>query len=139
MKKRVNTRFLIILTSSIVGLGVLAIVAKKAFFRQHADQYVQLGDRAMESEKFDEAIVNYETAFRLSNPKDPMLLVKEGDALRAQTATEPELLNKEMQAYARALEVNPRFKPALQRMLKGYEDRLELFPNRQEYYLSFTR
>src|SRR5438876_2797648 len=114
MKKRVNTKFLVIISIIVIGGGVLAIVAKKAFFREHADQYVQLGDRAMESEKYQDAILDYEYAFRLSNPKDPMLLVKEGDAFRALTSTEPEMLNKELGAYARALEVNPRFRPALE-------------------------
>src|SRR4051794_16888347 len=100
MKKRVNTKFLIVVSIIVVGTGVLALVAKKAFFREHADQYVQLGDRAMDAEKYSEAVLDYEQAFRLSNPKDPMLLVKEGDAIRAQTSNEPELLNKELGAYA---------------------------------------
>ena len=44
MAQRVNTRFLVVLTLVVVGLGVTGVAAKKFVFRENPAKYVAAGD-----------------------------------------------------------------------------------------------
>src|SRR3954470_20652557 len=101
MKRRVNKRFLIVVTLALVLGGVLAFVAKRLLWRPHPQQYIQLANRAMTDQKYEEAAKNFFYAYTLSSPKDPDLLIKQGDALRALTAEDPESFGRDIQAYNR--------------------------------------
>src|SRR5256885_14355162 len=82
MAKRVNTRFLIILT---VAVGVALAAAASAhyvFFRKDPAAQARAGDALMQEGKPKEALERYKFAIA-HKPADKELLVKVGDAYNA--------------------------------------------------------
>jgi len=123
-----------ILTLSVVGLGVMVIAVKRVFFKHRPEQYIQLAQKAESEGKYEEAALNYEFAFRFSEPKDAELLVKEGEMFSYLVLSDPESVNKDVRTYRRALEVDPKCKIALQKMVQAYSDQIDFFPQQQSLY-----
>ncbi|MGH7215019.1 MAG: hypothetical protein ACREIT_09680, partial [Tepidisphaeraceae bacterium] len=117
-RKRVNTKFLIILTAVVVigGAGAIAAYKLRAGRRMTPAQFVTTGDKAAAEGKFNEAAANYGAALSL-DAQNADLLVKHGDALREATRANPDLAGRERQSWEKALEVDPNHLPALQRLL----------------------
>jgi predicted Zn-dependent protease len=93
MARRVNTKFLTILTILVVGLGVAALLAKKFLIKESPEKYVAYGQVMMAEKKYPEAVKNFQMACSL-DPKNPSLWVAYGDALNQLSPTDLEYLTK---------------------------------------------
>lgn len=132
MARRVNRKFLIILTIIVVGgLGVLVVGARYLSHRNPA-RYEQAGDRLMKEGNYDLARTNYGQAYAL-DPKNPMILVKYGDAMEQMALSDPVYMGQDIGAWRHALEVDPGYVPALKRLLSAYEDIAELSPTASNF------
>ena len=125
MARRVNTRFLVILTVVVLGAGVSALLAKKYIFRQSPDKYISLAEKYAEGGDYENATKNMGQAIAL-RPNDPELYVKLGDILQSRSMVEPAYAGKEVAAWNRALEIDPRYEPALSRLFAVYKEDAQL-------------
>src|SRR5687768_7935813 len=126
MARRVNTKFLTILTCVVLGLAAAGVLAKKFLIRESPDKYVNAGRQLMDEKKFDEAARNFAHAVAL-DPKNPALWVQYGDALNELSAVDPEFLMRTRQAWESALSIDAANKPALDRMMQFWSDMANIY------------
>ena len=88
MARRVNTKFLTILTGVVLGLAGAGVLAKKFLIRESPDKYVNAGNQLLAEKKYEEAAQNFAHAVAL-DPKNPALWVQYGDALNELSAERP--------------------------------------------------
>ncbi len=131
-KRKVNTKFLIGFTVVIIGLLVAGVVAKKVFFRKNPDKYLKMAQQSMQAKDYPEAIKNFNTAATL-RPSDPAIFIAMGDALNLYTAQSPESAGKDQAAWRRALEIDPRYMPALERLLASVRQWAEVIPSAENF------
>jgi predicted Zn-dependent protease len=112
MARRVNTSFLTILLLIIIGAGAAVFLAQKLLIREHPDHYIALGQQALKDHKWSEAIENFGKATQL-DPKDPKLQMLLGQALGYTIQIDPQASSQQVAAYQRALEIDPKYLPAL--------------------------
>lgn len=124
MARRVNKKFLIILTCIIVGGGVAMLVAGKLLFQKSPDDFIAAGDNYMQAGDYEMAIRNYLQAHS-KRSSDPSILVKVGDAFEARSIEEPAYVGKERAAWNQALESQTDYIPALERLFAIYRDDAE--------------
>jgi tetratricopeptide (TPR) repeat protein len=132
MAKRLNKRFLIILTS-IVGLMLVGSVVVGFLLRKNAGSYVKDGDAAMARGDYKAA----RDAYGLANGREAanvQYLTKLGDACDALAAKDPENLMEARRAWNAAVTVDPKYVPALRRLANSYWDQVEGSPNSPELY-----
>ena len=120
-RRRVNTKFLTILTCVVLGLAVLGVLVKMFLIRESPEKYVAAGNQLMGDKKFDEAAKNFAHAVALDQ-KNPALWVSYGDALNEMSPQDTEYMNRARQAWESALAVDPTNKPALDRMMSFWSD-----------------
>lgn len=126
MQRKLNTRFLVILTVSLVGGVVVLAVITKLVFRDTAEQHIALAEAFLRQNAPVEAVKEYQKAARLDT-HNPALLVKTGDAIRLATRVDQDLIDKDKAAWTMALEVDPGYLPALQRLLDAYVDDAQIY------------
>src|SRR5579862_7341049 len=129
MKRRVNTKFLMIVTVTVVSVCVGGFVLKRLFFKPRPDQAMHRAEMAANDGNWEVAAIEYERAFQLSYPKNAEILVKQGDMLTQLTSKDPASYGRDQRSWRRALEVDPKNKNALQRLIKAMTDQLEFFPS----------
>jgi tetratricopeptide (TPR) repeat protein len=130
MARRVNTRFLIILTSVVVGGGAAAFttatIVKK--MRNNPEKFLNEGRAMMAAENWDEAVPLLSRAFQLShrNPEIPVVIgtVYEQKALKERDPRES--IQRSRAAFQAALEVDQGYMPALRKLLASYTAELVL-------------
>ena len=136
MQRRLNTRFLVILTVSVVG-GVVALFAvTKIVFQDTAEKHISLAEAFVRQNIPLNAVKEYQTAVHL-DPRNPSLLVKLGDTIRLATRVDSDLVDKDKVMWNMALEVDPTYLPALQRLLNSYVEDAQIY--QQPYYYSNIR
>jgi tetratricopeptide (TPR) repeat protein len=119
MAKRVNTRFLIILTSALACLLSAAVIAKFTLIRPNSGASEAAGDQFVKEGDYKQALDRYR--FALGGVKNPApLLIKVGDAFHHMVAEDPENLINARNTWSQALAHDPKFEPALQRLLDSY-------------------
>jgi len=126
-RKRVNVKFLIVLTL-IVLVGGGAVVAVKLFKgRQTLDPtaLIKVADQHAAEKNWDEALRYYSSAAELQ-PQNVELLIKAGDAANELTRTNPMRIQSVRSFYNKVLEVDPNNLAASQRLLKVSVDEMEL-------------
>jgi tetratricopeptide (TPR) repeat protein len=111
MARRVNTKFLTILLLILVGVGGAIFLATE-LIHEHPDHLVALGQQAAKEHKWQDAVDDFAKAASLS-PRDPALQLMLGEALGHMVQTDPEAERQQIGAYQRALEINPKYLPAL--------------------------
>ncbi|MBA3274126.1 MAG: hypothetical protein H0T11_09680, partial [Chthoniobacterales bacterium] len=125
MARRVNTRFLIILTTA---LAVLIVGAFGVYFvmkrRGNPTEYLAKADQLMAAKEYDKALANFRQATGL-RPNDPAMWVRYGDAHSKLAALDPENMMRATGCWRKALEIDPNNKEALQRMLRVSRDQLD--------------
>src|SRR4051812_38376243 len=121
MARRVNTKFLTILTVVVVGLGLAALLAKKFLVRESPEKYVAAGQAYMGEKKYEEAVKNFARAVSLDS-HNPSLWVAYGDALNQLSPTDVEYMRRARTAWDQALIVDPNYRPALDRMMQFWSD-----------------
>src|SRR6476469_7126392 len=111
MAKRVNTRFLIVLTSVFACLLSAAVIAKFTLIRPNAGASEAAGDRLFQEGDYKQAIERYR--FAIGGVKNPApLLVKIGDALNRMVADDPENLANARGTWTSALAHDPKSEAA---------------------------
>src|SRR5580704_17274718 len=113
MARRLNTRFLTILLLVVAGLGGAVILAERFLIHEHPDRYIEMGRQAMKDRKWDEAVLNFAKAGKLS-PRDPQIQMMLGAALEQEIQVDPQAVQLEVGAYQKALEIDPKYLPALE-------------------------
>src|SRR5215217_4362782 len=102
MARRVNSKFLLVLSGLVVGLGLLGFVAKKFLIRESPEKYVAAGSSAMAEKRYEDAVKQFVRAVSL-NSKDPSLWVAYGDALDQLSPKDPEYMDRARKAWMNAL------------------------------------
>lgn len=124
MAKRVNTRFLIVLTAGFAVALLAALAVHFVFFRKDPAAQVRAGDALMREGKPREALERYK--FGLAhNSNDKELLVKVGDAYNRMVADDTQNLFNARAAWSQAVANDPRYEPALERLLDSYWQQME--------------
>ncbi|HEV7297852.1 MAG TPA: tetratricopeptide repeat protein [Tepidisphaeraceae bacterium] len=125
MARRVNTRFLVILTIIVVvgsvGAFTTAMVVKK--LRNNPEKFTQQGRTLMAEQNWDEASRALGRAYYLSqrNPEIPVLLGEVHEQLAAKESDPRELIGKSRGYYQASLEIDARYLPALRRLMDSYK------------------
>jgi tetratricopeptide (TPR) repeat protein len=119
-RRRVNTRFVSILLLILFAAGTAIYMAQKLLIHEHADRYVGMGTQAAHDGKWPDAVADFTRAAGLS-PSDADIQMKLGESLHHLAAIDPERYAQERQAYARALDINPNYLPALRALIAWYE------------------
>jgi tetratricopeptide (TPR) repeat protein len=120
MARRVNTKFLIILTVVVVGLGVIALVIHK-LRRGDPDKYIAQATAAVGEQKYDDAALLYKQALSIDGKRADVWIAY-GDVQRQLAYEDPENVGRAVRAWQQALELDPNNKEALTRMLAIYQD-----------------
>src|SRR3954454_16123281 len=124
MAKRVNTRFLILLTAGFAVALVAALAVHFVFFRKDPAAQARQGDALLAEGKPREALDKYKFAIA-HKPTDKDLLVKIGDAYNAMVVDDTQNLFNARAAWSQAIANDPRFEPALDRLLSSYWEQME--------------
>jgi tetratricopeptide (TPR) repeat protein len=133
MARRVNTKFLMILTVLVVGLGMAALLARKFLFRESPEKYVVYGQQMMSEHKYEEAVKNFAHAVALDQ-KNPSLWVAYGDAMNQLSPNDVEYMIRARKAWENALTVDVNNKPALDRMMQFWSDVANMDSSRPEVF-----
>ena len=134
MAKRVNKQFLILLTAA-MACGVVMLVGFALYKarRGNTAQYVASGDHYFELKEYKKALDSYGRAMRNAPTKE--LFLRAGDCINELTRTEPEQLGKDVRMWDRALEIDPNYAPALQRVMEALIDVCELQPRNADNWV----
>ncbi|HEY1683988.1 MAG TPA: tetratricopeptide repeat protein [Tepidisphaeraceae bacterium] len=129
MARRVNKKFLVIVTLVICGALVAAVVLKRLHFHG-ASYYADLGEKQEAAGNLEEAGQDYGRAFNYSKPQNPAYAVKLGDVYMKETPADPKLLGSAVGTWRKALEVDPNYAPALTRLVNvlGQEMQMGVHP-----------
>src|SRR5687767_11750965 len=110
MARRVNTKFLTVLTIVVVVLGVAALAANKFLVKESPEKYVNAGIAAMAENRYEDAAKAYGRAVNLDK-NNPSLWVAYGDALNQLSYLDPEYMRSARAAWDQALVVDPNNRP----------------------------
>jgi len=102
MASRVNTKFVVLLSASLLGLCALVAVAGLLLFRNSAADHAKLGDRRAAEGNYREAAERYSRAVNKENT-NVGYLEKWRDALSKQTPTEQVRYSNAFNQYVSAL------------------------------------
>lgn len=148
MAKRVNKRFLIILTLTVMGLLGAAVVGTTLLAQGNVEEYIAQGDECLDryraamarpDSKVDERLdllkrakETYEKALRKQSHNTD-LLMKFAQVLHELVRYDLTLMERDVRVWQSVLEINPRHPEALKQMLEAALDRVELQPNAEAY------
>ncbi|MGA2497422.1 MAG: tetratricopeptide repeat protein [Tepidisphaeraceae bacterium] len=133
MAKRVNKRFLILLTAA-MACGVLVLGGVTWYSRKgNTAQFIAQGDLYFGQKDYQKALVSYRRAMRNAPTKE--LLLRAGDCINELTRTELDQLGNDVRMWERALEIDPAYVPALQRIMEALIDVCELQPRNADYWV----
>jgi tetratricopeptide (TPR) repeat protein len=119
MAKRVNKKFLVVLTVVVVAGGVMAMAAKiilPRIFKKDPQALVAQSIQFEKEGKIDESINAYLLAID-ADKSNLQRWVELGDLYLRHLTDDPQYLRKAYSAWSSALSTDPHYKPALQRML----------------------
>ena len=114
-RRRVNTKFLIILTVAVIGVGLAALVIHK-LRRGDPAKYVNTAESMFAQQQYEEAAKNYGHAVSI-DARTPDVWVAYGDTLLQLIPKDPDNGGRAVRAWQTALELDPHHKEALSRML----------------------
>src|SRR5688572_6391998 len=114
-RRRVNTKFLIILTVGVVGLGVAALVIHK-LRRGDPAKFVKAAQAMAAEGNYEEAAKGYGRAVSI-DARTPDVWVAYGDTLVQMIPKDPDNGGRALRAWQTALELDPHHKEALSRVL----------------------
>lgn len=117
MARKVNTRFLIILTLVVGGGLVGVLLAQKLLNRKDADTLVQDAEMHLAADRHQDALISMQRAIN-ARPDDPALRVRLGDMFLHLVQDDRGAWPKVFGSWHSALEVDPSYLPALERLLK---------------------
>lgn len=127
MQRKLNTRFLVILTVLVVAGLLVLVVGGRYLFRGTADKHLKMADLYTRESRYTDAAEEYKTAISLDR-RNPETFVKLGDVMRLLTRTDPMMVDKDKQYWTMALEVDPTYLPAMQLLLNAYLEDIQYLP-----------
>jgi tetratricopeptide (TPR) repeat protein len=125
MARRVNTKFLIILTSILAVLVVATIVAQKLLTKDDPAEFAAKAKAAGAEGKIAEGARYFGHALNV-DPENTDMLVQVGDYYAEYAWFDPEYILRARAFWEKALEVNPSYVPALERILNFWEQQSEI-------------
>jgi tetratricopeptide (TPR) repeat protein len=125
MARKVNTRFLVIVTI-LICCALIGAVGLKYLYHHGPGYYAALADKQLAAGNLQEATQDYGRAFYASHPPDPSYLIKQGDLFIKLTASDPQMLGYAVSSWRKALEVDPQNVPALQRLLDIFAQEVQM-------------
>lgn len=117
MARRVNKKFLIIVTVALCCALVGAVGLKYVMGHHGADYYAQLAVKQEAAGNLEEAAKDYGMAFYASHSQNTDYLLKQADLFYKLTATDSQQLNYAVGTWRKVLEVDPQNVTALTRMV----------------------
>lgn len=132
MQRKLNTRFLVILTIVVVAGLMVLVVGGRYLFRGTADKHLKMAELYTRENRLADAAEEYKTAISLDR-RNPETFVKLGDVMRLLTRTDPMMVDKDKQYWTMALEVDPSYLPAMQLLLNAYIEDAQLWPQPQMF------
>lgn len=142
MARKVNKRFLIILTCVVMGGTLAAMVLVLVLRGGSPDQYIAQGDRlvanarqaepASAAELLRQAKEAYVKALRRDGSRTDIML-KLADALEQRSRYDLEEVNQDIRLWERILELEPKHREALSKLLDAYIDLIEIAPSQDSY------
>jgi tetratricopeptide (TPR) repeat protein len=129
-RRKINTKFLT--TLALVTLGGGAAIGGTVFFFSKSDsaaKYDALADQAIQAKDWPRAFLYYQKGTKLTKPPSAERYVKLGDLARAAAATDPRFQLQDRDAWQKALEVDPKYSPALKKLLGLEWELARLQPN----------
>src|SRR5206468_1963316 len=124
MAKRVNTRFLIILTAAAAVLILGGVAVHFLFFVKDPATQARQGDALLKEGKPKEPLDKYRFAIAHC-PGDKELMVKIGDAYNAMVVDDTQSLFQARANWSQVIASDPRYEPALERLLDSYWQQME--------------
>ncbi|MDB5293960.1 MAG: hypothetical protein JWL69_5201 [Phycisphaerales bacterium] len=128
MAKRVNTRFLVVLTAAIGGISALVFIGPMVRNRLHRNVNVtaqlQMTDDLVAKKDYYGAKDAINLAFGYDNTNKEVC-VKRGDVYNLLTEQEPDALEVAHKSWQLALQIDPGYRPAMQRLLDSYVELAE--------------
>ncbi|HEX3357779.1 MAG TPA: tetratricopeptide repeat protein, partial [Tepidisphaeraceae bacterium] len=128
MARKVNSKFLLIL--SLVVAGLVVVVGAFVYYRHkhhNPKQFLAIAEKAEQSGETVLAAQNYITAGQLL--RDPNLMVKAGDMFNQSVYDDVENLAKAQQCWDLAISTDPNCMPALERELHFWQEVFRLNHN----------
>src|SRR5918993_4933583 len=114
-RRRVNTKFLIILTVVVIGVGLVGLIVHKVR-RGDPDKYVKAANELVAQQNYEEAVKNFQQAVSIEG-RQPAVWIAYGDALAQLVHKDEDNAGRAVRAWQQALEFEPQNKEALTRML----------------------
>src|SRR5688572_79635 len=114
-RRRVNIKFLIILTVAVIGVGLAALVIHR-LRRGDPTKYVKSAESLFAQQQYEEAAKNYGQAVSI-DARTPDVWVAYGDTLLQLIPKDPDNGGRALRAWQTALELDPHHKEALSRVL----------------------
>jgi tetratricopeptide (TPR) repeat protein len=140
MAKRVNIRFLTIFLTILTAVAI--IVAALAWtspwlysklLRHNPKHWITLGDTAAGRGDWDSAVNDYGTALQL-DPTNKAVCVQLGEAWYQLASEDDQNIRKATGSWTRALEIDPQYVPALQKLLHLDRELVDQYPGQQQLY-----
>jgi tetratricopeptide (TPR) repeat protein len=124
-RKRINTKFIIVLGVIVLGLMLAVLLAKKFIIKEKPDKYLAVGREMMDQGKYEEAAKNFRRALALDS-KNPDIWVEFGDSMNQLSGQDPEFLRRAREAWEQARNIDPTHKQALTRLLTFWSELADL-------------
>src|SRR5258706_11327762 len=138
MARRVNKKFLTILSLLIMG-GLISLVVLPKLRKQdtgvlwqRADKQAAVAREQKTPEAYKAAKEYYSKAYR-ADQANVEGLVKFGDLLHESVRFDLEDMRKDLQMWDQALQVDPRYVPALERIMNAYIDGCRILPSAEGF------
>ena len=132
MARRVNTKFLIILTLVVGGGGVAALFAERVLFKKDAETLIAEAERAEAAKNYLEAAQKMGQAAGVRK-NDPSLRVRQGDLTLQLAREDTDAIRRAIGAYRAALQMDPHHLPALERLVRYQRHLAQVSPQPQVF------
>ncbi|HUB26937.1 MAG TPA: tetratricopeptide repeat protein [Tepidisphaeraceae bacterium] len=130
MARRVNTRFVLILAGSAVGVVLIGVVAMKLLIQPHPEQFVSAATDAESHHDWSGALEDWGKALK-ADPQNPMYFVRAGIDWHRLGEGNVELARKrnDIAAWNQALELQPDYVPAIRQLWVYWDQARSQDPN----------
>src|SRR5690606_8603437 len=121
------TKFLIILTLVVGGLVLGLFVAQRILTKKDPEELARSAEENIAAGKLQAAVGDLGGAIN-AKPGDPDLRVRLGDVYVQMKQEDGDWQRKALSAWGSALQVDPAYVPALERLLLVHQERTRLAP-----------